>query len=117
MRTQPALRRTFVRRHMLLLVVSLLTVVPACKNSVRAREHVEAGSRLVGQKQVTQAENEYKQADQIDSTLADAHYRLGILEQQEEHPTAATQEFSRTVQLDGKNLDARLHLGTLPGSA
>jgi tetratricopeptide (TPR) repeat protein len=117
MRTQPALRRTFARRHMLLLVVSLLTVLPACKNSARAREHVEAGSRLVEQKQFTQAENEYKQAIQIDSTLADAHYRLGILEQQEEHPTAATQEFSRAVQLDGKNLDARLHLGTLQVSA
>ena len=102
---------------MLLLVVSLLTVLPACKNSARAREHVEAGSRLVEQKQFTQAENEYKQAIQIDSTLADAHYRLGILEQQEEHPTAATQEFSRAVQLDGKNLDARLHLGTLQVSA
>ena len=102
---------------MLLLVVSLLTVLSACKNSARAREHVEAGSRLVEQKQFTQAENEYKQAIQIDSTLADAHYRLGILEQQEEHPTAATQEFSRAVQLDGKNLDARLHLGTLQVSA
>ena len=102
---------------MLLLVVSLLTVLSACKNSARAREHVEAGSRLVEQKQFTQAENEYKQAIQIDSTLADAHYRLGFLEQQEEHPTAATQEFSRAVQLDGKNLDARLHLGTLQVSA
>jgi tetratricopeptide (TPR) repeat protein len=95
----------------------LLATLPSCRSSARAKEHVENGNRDAKQKQFSQAESEYQQAIQIDPDLAEAHYRLGLLELQLEHPTAATRSLTRAVELDGKNLDARLHLGNLLVSA
>lgn len=94
-----------------------LAVLSACRGSARAKEHVDQANRYIEQKQFADAEKEYREAIRIDADLADAHYRLGILDQQQEHPTAAIQELSRAVDLDGKNLDARLRLGALQVAA
>jgi len=96
-----------------LVAAVLLTSLPACRSSARAKEHVEKGNQFLEQSQLAEAAREYREAIQIDSDLADAHFRLGLLELREEHPTAATQSFSRAVDLDPKNLGARLSLGTL----
>jgi tetratricopeptide (TPR) repeat protein len=74
---------------------------------------VEKGNRDFELKQLADAKNEYQQAIQIDPDLAEAHYRMGLLEVRQEHPTAATSSFQRAIELDSKNLDARLQLGSL----
>jgi tetratricopeptide (TPR) repeat protein len=96
-----------------MLLVALLATLPACRGSARAKERVEKGNQYLEQKQPADAIREYQQAIEIDPDLADAHYRLGLVELQEEHPTAATRSLARAVELDPKNLDARLHLGNL----
>ena len=96
-----------------LLLAAVLGLLPACRSSARAREHVEKGNQYFAQNQFTPAENEYRQAIQLNPDFADAYYRLGILQIQQEYPTAARQSLARAVELAPKNLDARLHLGDL----
>jgi tetratricopeptide (TPR) repeat protein len=98
---------------LVLLLAATLALLPACRNSARAREHVEKGNQYFAQKQFSPAENEYQQAIQIEPDLAEAYYRLGLLQIQQEHPTAARRSLAHAVDLDPKNLDARLHLGDL----
>jgi len=95
------------------LLAVLLAVLPACRSTARARAQVEKGNQYFAQKQFAAAESEYHQAIQINPDFADAYYRLGLLQIQQEHPTAASQSFAHAVDLDPKNLDARLHLGDL----
>jgi tetratricopeptide (TPR) repeat protein len=97
----------------LLLLAALLAILPACRSSARAKGHVEKGNQYLAQKQLSSAENEYRQAIQINPDFADAYYRLGILQIQQEYPTAASQSFTRAIDLDPKNVDARLRLGDL----
>jgi tetratricopeptide (TPR) repeat protein len=97
----------------IILAITTLGLLPSCRTSARAREHVEKGNRYFGQKQWSSAESEYREALLIDPDLADGYYRLGLLQVQQQHPTAAAQSLSRAVDLDPKNLDARLHLGDL----
>jgi tetratricopeptide (TPR) repeat protein len=97
----------------LLLLAAMLSLLPACRSSARAKEHVEKGNQYVAQNQFSPAENEYRQAIQINPDLADAYYRLSLLQVQQQHPTAASQSLARAVDLDPRNLDARLHLGSL----
>ena len=98
-------------------VVAALTVglglVVACRSSARAKAHVEQGEQYSAQRQFALAEHEYREAIEISPDFADAYYRLGLLQTQQEHPTAARQSFSRAVELDPNNLDARLQLGKL----
>jgi tetratricopeptide (TPR) repeat protein len=96
-----------------LLLAAPLAVLPACRSSARARAQVEKGNQYFTQKQFAAAENEYRQAIQISPDFADAYYRLGLLQIQQEHPTAASQSLAHAADLDPKNLDARLHLGDL----
>ncbi len=97
----------------LALVALAMVGLAACRNSARAREHVERGNEFVQQKQFSAARSEYREAIKVAPDLSDAHYRLGLLEVQQEHPTAAIQALSRAVELDPKNVDARLRLGGL----
>jgi tetratricopeptide (TPR) repeat protein len=98
---------------LVLLLMAMVAVLPGCRGSARAREHVEKGNQYFAQKQFSSAENEYRQAIQINPDFADAYYRLGLLQVQQEYPAAASQSFARAVELAPKNLDARLHLGDL----
>ena len=98
---------------LLLPLAATLGLLPACRSTARAREHVEKGNQYLAQKQLSSAENEYQQAIQINPDFADAFYRLGLLQIQQEYPTAARQSLAHAVDLDPKNLDARLHLGDL----
>ena len=100
-----SLWKSFARRRtagipLLILLFALLAGLPACRSSTRAKEHVEKGNQALAQNRATDAETEYQQAIQIDPDLADAHYRLGVLELLQEHPTAATKSLSRAVELD-----------------
>ena len=102
---------------LLLLLAAMLGVQPACRSSARAREHVEKGNQYFAQKQFSSAENEYRQAIQINPDFADGYYRLGLLQIQQDHPTAARQSFARAVDTDPKSVDARLHLDDLQVSS
>jgi tetratricopeptide (TPR) repeat protein len=105
---------SFGRRAALMFVLApTLALLPACRGSARARERVEKGNQYFAQKQFSAAENEYRQAIQINPDFADAYYRLGLLQIRQEYPAAASKSLARAVELDPKNLDARLHLGDL----
>jgi tetratricopeptide (TPR) repeat protein len=104
-------------RLVLFPMAAMLAVLPACRNTARAKEHVEKGNQYFAQKQFSSADNEYRQAIQINPDFADAYYRLGLLQSQQEHPTAAGQCLAHAVDLDPKNVDARLHLGDLQVSS
>jgi len=97
----------------LLLLAATLGLLPACRSTARAREHVEKGNQYFAQKQFSSAQDEYQQAIQINPDFADAYYRLGLLQIQQEYPTAARQSLEHAVDLDPKNLDAHLRLGDL----
>jgi hypothetical protein len=71
------------------LVLCTLGALIACRSTGRAKEHVAHGNRYLEQRQLADAENEYQQATQIDPDYGEAHYRLGLLQIEEEHPTAA----------------------------
>ncbi len=98
---------------LLSLVVATLAMLPACYRSPRAKEHVEKGNRYAAKNQFAEAESEYRQAIAIDPKLGDAYFHLGLLDLQQDSPTAAAKAFSRAVDLDPKNLEARLRLGNL----
>src|SRR6266481_8247993 len=100
-------------RHFPVLLLLLLAVLIACRSTARAKQHVAQGNRYLEQKKLAEAENEYQQATQIDPDFAEAHYRLGLLQIEQEHPTAAIKSLSRAVDLDRKNTRARLQLGSL----
>ncbi|HWW13898.1 MAG TPA: tetratricopeptide repeat protein [Candidatus Dormibacteraeota bacterium] len=100
-------------RLVLFLLVAVLAVLPGCRSSARAREHVEKGNQYFAQKQFSSAENEYRQAIQIKPDFAEAYYRLGMLQIQQDYPTAASQSLARAIDLDPRNVDARLRLGEL----
>lgn len=101
----------------LVLLAMTLAFLPACRSSARAREHVDKGNQLFAQKNFSSAENEYRQAIQTNPDFADAYYRLGLLQIQEEYPAAAAKSLAHAIELDPKNLDARLHLGDLEVSS
>src|ERR1700720_3167456 len=101
----------------LLFLLTALLILSSCRASSRAKEHLELGNRYVERNQIAEAEGEYQQAIRIDADFADAYYRLGLLELQQEHPTAATKSLFRAVELDPKNSSARVHLGSLLVSA
>ena len=98
---------------LLLLLLAMLAVLPACRSTLRAREHVEKGNEYFAEKRLPSAENEYQQAIRINPDFADAYYRLGLAQIQQEYTTAAAQSLARAVELDPRNLDARLNLGDL----
>lgn len=95
------------------LLLTGLLGLSGCRGSARAREHVDKGNQYFAQKQFAQARSEYQQATAADADYPEAHYRLGLLELQQEHPTAAIQSLTRAVDLDPKNQDAHLRLGQL----
>jgi tetratricopeptide (TPR) repeat protein len=97
----------------LVLLVAATLAVSGCRSTARAREHVEKGKQYFAQKQLSSAEVEYRQAIAINPDYADAYYGLGLLQIQQEHPTAASQSLAHAVDLEPNNLDARLRLGDL----
>src|SRR5579863_8840567 len=105
--------RLRTRFLVLLLIAALFSLLPACRSTTRAREHVEKGNQYFAQKQFGAAQDEYRQAIQINPDFADAYYRLGLLQIQQEYPTVARESLAHAVELDPRNLDARLHLGDL----
>jgi tetratricopeptide (TPR) repeat protein len=100
-----------------MLVLGILAPLPGCYHSARAKEHVEKGNGDAAKNQLAEAESEYRQAITIDPKLGDAYYGLGLVELQQDNPTAAAKSFARAVELDPKNLEARLRLGNLLVSA
>lgn len=102
---------------LLVFVLGTLALLPGCYHSARAKEYVEKGNDYAAKNQLAEAESEYQQAITIDPKLGDAYYRLGLVELQQDRPTAAAKSFSQAVELDPKNLEARLRMGNLLVSA
>ena len=91
----------------------MLAVLLSCRSTARAKQHVAQGNRYFEQKQLAEAEDEYQRAIQIDPDFSEAYYRLGLVQIEQQHPTAAIRSLSRAVDLDRKNSSARLQLGSL----
>jgi tetratricopeptide (TPR) repeat protein len=113
LRSTKVSRTIVLHRRLAIFLAATLVLVPACRNGARAREHVDKGNRLFAARQFASAESEYQQAIQINPDSGDAYFRLGLLQVDQEHPTAATQSLKRAVDLDPRNIEARLRLGDL----
>src|SRR5712664_4140331 len=102
-------------RHLpvLFLLLAMLAVLLSCRCTARAKQHVAQGNRYLEQKQFPEAGNEYQQAIQIDPDFPEAHYRLGLVQIEQQHPSAAIKSLARAVDLDRRNISARLQLGSL----
>ncbi|MGB8009089.1 MAG: tetratricopeptide repeat protein [Terriglobales bacterium] len=111
--SMPGSSQRIFHQSAILLAILALALLPACTQSRQAREHVAKGNVWAAQHQFANAENEYRQAIVIDPKLADAYFQLGIIESQQDSPTAAVKLFSKAVDLDPRNIEAHLRLGNL----
>jgi tetratricopeptide (TPR) repeat protein len=91
------------------------TIFVGCSRdpNVRKQKYVASGQRYFENGQYREAAIQYKKAVEIDSSYADAHYRLAqtLLKLQQWNP--AYQELSRTIQLQPENYPARIDLANL----
>jgi tetratricopeptide (TPR) repeat protein len=97
----------------------ILTLVAACLSgctrdpNVRKQKYLESGERYFEKGQYAEAAIQFKNAVQIDSGFADAHYRMAqaLLKLQQWGP--AYQELGRTIELQPENYQARIDLANL----
>ncbi len=81
--------------------------------NVRKQKYFESGQRYFEKGQYREAAIQFKNAVQIDSTYANAHYQLALslLKLQQWNP--AFQELGRTIELQPNNYQARIELTNL----
>src|SRR5690349_4276842 len=108
MRTQPSVCT-------LLLLGLLATLMVGCSRdpNVRKRKYLESGERYVERGKYPDAAIQFKNAVQVDSGYADAHYQLAQVYLKQQLWTPAYQELNRTVELQPDNYTARLGLTNL----
>ena len=83
-----------------------------CKNSEAAKgEHIQRGEAFLKEKKFQEASIEFRNAIQIDDTLADAHWGLARAYEGLERWQEAFEEMKRAADLDPNNLDARVRIG------
>jgi len=102
-------------RSLLPVLLALLVVAfanAACSNPEKAKaEHLQRGEALLTEKKYQEASLEFRNAVQIDESLAQAHWGLARAYEGMGQFAQAVDEMRRTAQLDPNNLDARVRLG------
>ncbi|MBV8550098.1 MAG: tetratricopeptide repeat protein [Acidobacteriaceae bacterium] len=84
-------------------VVAALLAVVACSKTSRKLGYVEKGNRLAAQGKYEDAEILYRKALQIDPHMADAYYRIGLVQLKEGKLIPAYQAFNRAATEDQKD--------------
>jgi tetratricopeptide (TPR) repeat protein len=105
-------------RHVLLILFSALllaALASGCSRDpeVRKRKYAESGDKYFEKEKYREAAIQYLNAIQVDSSFAEAHYKLAQCYLKMSVWTGAYQELTRTVELDPGNLKAQIELGNL----
>lgn len=106
-------RSIAVRR---LLVCSLFAaVLTGCSRdpNVRKQKYFDSGEKYFAQGKYREAEIQYRNAVQIDSRFAQAHYQLALTYLKLNDTNRAYEELGRTVDLNPDNYHARVDLANL----
>jgi tetratricopeptide (TPR) repeat protein len=103
-------------RYLLLFFCALLIALPltltGCKDAEAAKaEHVRRGEAFLKDKKFQEASIEFRNAIQLDDTLASAHWGLAQAYEGLERWQEAYDEMKRAADLDPNNLDARVRIG------
>src|ERR1700722_12060770 len=98
-----------------LLVFTVLAAVVGCSRdpNIRKQRYFESGQRYFNKGKYPEARIQFRNALQVDSDYADAHYQLARVYFKLQQWTPAYQELTRTVELQPQNYLARLDLANL----
>ena len=100
-----------VATFLLALLVSTVALT-GCSNPEKTKaEHLRRGEAFLQEKKYQEATIEFRNAIQIDDTLAAAHYGLARAFEGLQRFPEAIEALNRTIVLDPNNLDARVKLG------
>jgi tetratricopeptide (TPR) repeat protein len=104
-----------VKARISLLMVAIPLLLLGCSRdpNVRKAEYVAKGKTYYAAARYEEAVIEFKNAIQIDSRYAEAHYQLGRAYQGLRLTESAYREFESAVTLDPANRDAKLQLAGL----
>jgi cellulose synthase operon protein C len=103
----------------LAVVCALLSLLAGCTRdpNVRKQKYLESGDKYFADGKYREAEIQYRNAIQLDSHFAQAHYQLGQTYLRLEDKMRAFQELGRTVELDPSNYRAHTDLANLLDNA
>jgi tetratricopeptide (TPR) repeat protein len=101
--------------HSLLVVTLMAAFDVGCSRdpNVRKQRYFESGQRYLQKGKYPEAVIQFRNALQVDSSYADAHYQLARVYSRMEQWTPAYHELARTVELQPENYPARLDLANL----
>lgn len=114
MKFSECLRAPGAARALLALLVACAALSSAaCSDPVKAKtQHLSRGEALLQEEKYQEAALEFRNAIQIDDSLAAAHWGLARAYEKLERFNESFEELTRTVRLDPNNKEARLKLGT-----
>lgn len=95
-------------------LVALAIVIAGCGGKEeRKAMHLQKGKTFYAQAQYDKARVELKNVLQIDPKTPEAHYLIGIIEEQEQNWPRAFGSYRAAIELDPGQLEAKVRLGRL----
>ncbi|MBC7930826.1 MAG: tetratricopeptide repeat protein, partial [Rubrivivax sp.] len=111
MNLQECPRARRVRALLAVLLVSVAAFAAGCSNPEKAKaEHLSRGEAFLKERRWQEASLEFRNAIQIDDSLAAAHWGLAQSYEQLGRISEYVEELKRTIKLDPSNIMARLKL-------
>src|SRR5271167_3226034 len=101
--------------YLLLLVASLVMLLVSCSKppAVAKLKYLESGQRYADKGKYSEAVIQFRNAIQMDTDYAAAHYQLAQVYMKLQQWTPAYSELSRTVELQPDNYPAHIDLANL----
>lgn len=105
-------RSTLYYATLLSVLLAAIFAISGCSNPDKNKiAHVEKGEAYLKDEKFQEASLEFRNAIQIDETLASAHWGLARAYEGLQRFQEAFEELRKTTELDANNLDARVKLG------
>ncbi len=96
----------------LFVAIACILALAGCSNPAKAKaEHLSRGEAYLKDKKFEEASLEFRNAIQLDDSLAQAHWGLVQSYEGLQRYTEMFDELKRTIAIDPNNLDARVKLG------
>jgi tetratricopeptide (TPR) repeat protein len=102
-------------RHAVVAVCLLAGLLTGCSRdpNVRKQKYLESGQRYYSKGQYPEAAIQFRNAIQVDSRFAEAHYQLALAALKLEQWPTAYQELSKTIEIQPDHYAAHLDLANL----
>ncbi|HEX8119016.1 MAG TPA: tetratricopeptide repeat protein, partial [Pyrinomonadaceae bacterium] len=111
MNFQECPRARSLRAPLAVLLACIVALAAGCSNPEKAKaEHVARGEAFLKERRWQEASLEFRNAIQIDDSLASAHWGLAQAYEQLGRGSEYIEELQRTVKLDPANVVARVRL-------